>query len=256
MKTIFITGASSGIGLASAKLFQAKGWKVIATMRKPTPLENITVLPLDVTNITQIQSTVAQALAMGEIDVVLNNAGFGIIGPMEAYTPEQVQEVVNTNFLGTVNVTQAFISYFRERKSGLFINVTSMAGITGYPFTSIYNGTKWALEGWSESLAIELALFNIGVKTVLPSATKTNLYGSSSYRATHPAYDASLQKMLAGVNPASTAEQIADVVYEAATDKEDKMRYPAGIAAGDIYKRRYEIGPEAFRKEVTKWFLG
>lgn len=260
MKTIFITGASSGIGKATAKIFQSRGWKVIATMRTPeketelTQLENVTVLPLDVTNDAQIQSTVKAAISSGNIDVVLNNAGHGLFGPVEAVSDEHISKQINTNFLGPLKVIQAFIPYFREKKHGLFINTTSMAGLTGFPLSSIYNATKWALEGFSECLSIELSIFNIGVKTVAPDATKTDLFSSADVIA-HPLYNEVIQKMLGGIQQSGEPIDIADVIYEAATDGKDQLRYPAGGAAKQIYARRLEIGPEASRQETTQWFF-
>jgi NAD(P)-dependent dehydrogenase (short-subunit alcohol dehydrogenase family) len=261
MKTIFITGASSGIGKATAKLFQSKGWNVIATMRNPeketelTQLKNITVLPLDVTNIEQIKLTVNKALSLSEIDVVLNNAGYGLMSSLEAFTDENIVRQVDTNFLGTIRVTQAFIPYFRENKKGLFINVTSIGGHTGFPFTSVYNGTKWAVEGWSECLSIELSMFGVGVKTVAPSATNTNLFTHNSDVTPLPFYEAIEEKMLSMINPASTPEEIAEVIYEAATDNKDQLRYFAGKSSQAIYDRRMEIGAEASRKEIKKIYF-
>ncbi|WP_291911992.1 SDR family oxidoreductase [Chitinophaga sp. CB10] len=261
MKTIFITGASSGIGKATAKLFQSKGWHVIATMRNPeketalTQLENITVLPLDVTNVKQIASTVATAVSLAKIDVVVNNAGYGLMSSLEALTEDNIVKQVDTNFLGTVRVTKAFIPYFRERKSGLFINVTSIGGHTGFPFTSIYNGTKWAVEGWSECLSIELSMFGVGVKTVAPSATNTNLFSHHSDVAPLPYYEAVEKKMLGMIKPASLPEEIADVIYEAATDNKDQLRYFAGKSSQAIYDRRMEIGAEASRKEIKSIYF-
>src|SRR3954447_24233583 len=134
-KTIFITGASSGLGKATAKLFQSKGWNVIATMRNPEKetellqMENITLLPLDVTNTEQIKSTVANAISLDNIDVVFNNAGYGLMGAMEALTDEQIEKQINTNLMGVIRVSHAFIPYFRKRKEGLFISTTSMGGL-------------------------------------------------------------------------------------------------------------------------------
>src|SRR5258706_2224006 len=145
MKTIFITGASTGLGKATAKLFAAHGWKVIATMRKPenetelNRIGNITLLPLDVTNVEQIKATAQTAIAMGSIDVVFNNAGYGLIGPMEPVTDEQLTRQINTNILGVIGVTQAFIPYFREKKSGLFITTTSLGGLLTFPLFSVYH---------------------------------------------------------------------------------------------------------------------
>ncbi|MBO9729394.1 MAG: SDR family oxidoreductase [Chitinophaga sp.] len=260
MKTIFITGASSGIGKATAKLFQARGWKVIATMRTPenetelTALENVLILPLDVTNNTQIHSTVQSAISSGNIDVVLNNAGHGLFGPLEAVNEEQILKQVNTNLLGPLKVIQAFIPYFREKKSGLFINTTSMAGLTGFPLSSVYNSTKWALEGLSECLSIELSMFGIGVKTVSPDATKTNLFTSADV-VSHPLYDDVIKKMIGRIQQTGESINIAEVIFDAATDGKDQLRYPAGGAAKQIYARRLDIGPEASRIETTKWFL-
>jgi len=261
MKTIFITGASSGIGKASAQFFHARGWYVIATMRHPekekelSQLEHVTLLPLDVTDIVQIKSTVSEAIALRKVDVILNNAGYGLFGAMEAYTEEQIQRQINTNFLGTVRVTQAFIPYFREQQGGLFINITSVGGNTGFPFGSMYNATKWALEGWSECLSIELAGFNIGVKTVAPDATKTDLFSRSFDLAKHPLYDAAVEKVLGTVEQTTLPEEIAAVIYEAATDEEDRLRYPAGRKAKGILERRREIGAEEFRREVKRSFV-
>lgn len=138
-KGIFITGASSGLGKATAKLFAAKGWKVIATMRKPenetelNQVANVTLLPLDVTNLEEIEKCSQRAIAQANIDVVFNNAGYGLVGPMEAVTDEQLLREVNTNLLGVIRVTRAFIPYFREKKSGLFISTTSIGGLVTFP---------------------------------------------------------------------------------------------------------------------------
>jgi NADP-dependent 3-hydroxy acid dehydrogenase YdfG len=261
MKTIFITGASSGIGKATAKLFQSQGWYVIATMRNPqketelSQLENVTLLPLDVTNVEQIKTTVDKAVSLRSIDVVLNNAGYGLMGALEAFTDENIVRQINTNFLGTVRVTQAFIPYFREKKNGLFINVTSIGGHTSFPFTSIYNGTKWAVEGWSECLSIELSMFNVNVKTVAPSSTKTELFSHNSDVTSLSFYEAVENKMLSMINPASTPNEIAEVIYEAATDNKDQLRYFAGKNSKAIYERRLEIGAETSRKEIKKMYF-
>ena len=260
MKTIFITGSSSGIGKAAAKLFHARGWHVIATMRNPeketelTQLENVTIMPLDVTDNSQINSTIEKAVSLRSIDIVLNNAGHGLFGPVEAVTNEQIQRQINTNLLGPLHIIQAFIPYFRKQGKGLFINTTSMAGLTGFPLSSIYNATKWALEGLSECLAIELSIFGIGVKTVSPDATNTNLFRSADV-VSHPLYDRAIQKMLGGIAASIPPEDIAEVIYQAATDNKDQLRYPAGGDAQQIYARRLEIGPETSRQETTNWFL-
>ena len=172
-QTIFITGASTGLGRAAAKLFAAKGWKVIATMRDPSKSDlgttpNVTLLPLDVVNPAQIKETAAKALALGPVDVVFNNAGYGLAGAFEGATDEQLQTQLNTNLLGVMRVTQAFLPALRAQKSGTILTTTSIGGLVTFPFNSVYHATKWALEGWSESLAYELAPFGIRVKTLAP----------------------------------------------------------------------------------------
>jgi NAD(P)-dependent dehydrogenase (short-subunit alcohol dehydrogenase family) len=264
MKTIFITGASTGLGKATAKLFASKDWKVIATMRKPETetelhrIDNITLLPLDVTNLEQIKSTTQKAIALGNIDVVFNNAGYGLIGPMEPVTDEQLTRQINTNILGVIRVTQAFIPYFREKKNGLFITTTSMGGLLTFPLSSVYHATKWALEGWSESMAFELNQFGVGIKTVSPGGIKTDFVRRSLDTTSHPAYSALIEKLFAGIHEDSfsTAEQIAEIVYEAATDGKDKLRYVAGADAEALYAQRLQLGDEAFRKGMAQQFFG
>ena len=267
-KTIFITGASSGLGKATAKLFAEQGWNVIATMRKPenetelNTIENITLLPLDVTNTEQIKLTTNEALALGEIDVVFNNAGYGLGGVFESTSDEQLTRQINTNLLGVMRVTQAFIPHFREKKSGLFISTTSIGGLMSFPFFSVYHASKWALEGWSESLAFELGSHGIQVKTVSPGGILTDFAGRSLDMSMHEAYAADLQKLTnVMMDPErqktySTAKQIADVIFEAATDGQSKLRYVAGEDAKAMYAQRKEVGDEAFRMGVKEMFLG
>lgn len=266
MKTIFITGASSGLGKATAKLFHEKGWNVIATMRTPeketelSQLKNVTLLPLDVTNFDQIQTTVKKALEISDIDIVFNNAGYGLIGPLESLTDDQITKQLNTNLLGVIRVTNAFIPYFRERKSGLFISTTSIGGLIAFPLSSIYHATKWGLEGWSESMAFELNQFGINIKTVSPGGIKTEFLHGSLDTGIQPEYETLSNKLFANVDTmfemASTPEQIADVVYEAATDGKKQLRYVAGEDAKAMYKQRLEVGDEVFRTEFSKQFFG
>ena len=152
-KTIFITGSSTGLGRATTKLFASKGWKVIATMRNPEKeaelnlLSGVASLPLDVTDPQQINSVVEKVMAMGGVDVVFNNAGFGLAGPLEGLTDGQIMRMINTNMMGTIRTTKAFVPHFRAKSAGLFINTTSIGGLIAVPFNSIYHATKWALEG-------------------------------------------------------------------------------------------------------------
>jgi len=260
MKTIFITGASAGIGKATAKLFAQKGWNVIATMRKPENekelnlIDNITLLPLDVTNPDQIRATTEEALALGPIDVVFNNAGYALLGVLEAITDEQIVRQMETNFFGVVRVTQAFIPYFREKGSGLFITTGSSAGLMGFPLSSMYDASKWALEGWSESLSYELAEVGVGIKTIEPGLVATEI-GDRSEIVSHPAYESLMGKFTALMTPGeniTTAEQIADVVYSAANDGTDTLRYVCGEDAKHLYAQRLANGDEAFRTGIKQ----
>ncbi|PTS97744.1 short-chain dehydrogenase/reductase [Pedobacter sp. HMWF019] len=263
MKTIFITGASTGLGKATAKLFAAKGWKVIATMRKPenekelSVTDHISLLPLDVTNPNQITDAVQKAIALGPVDVVFNNAGYGLMGPLESTTDEQLVRQLDTNILGVIRVTQAFIPYFREKKAGLFISTTSIGGLITFPFSSVYHATKWALEGWSESMAFELGKIGVCIKTVSPGGIKTDFLSRSADMSTHPVYQKWVDKMFSGFNEDhfTSAEDIAAVVYEAATDGKDKLRYVAGEDAKALYAQRLQLGDEAFRKQMAQTFL-
>ncbi|PWN65982.1 SDR family oxidoreductase [Chryseobacterium oncorhynchi] len=265
MKTIFITGASTGLGKVAAKLFQNKGWNVIATMRNPdadtelASLENVTLLPLDVTNPAQIESTIKKSLELGDVDVVFNNAGYGLIGPLEALSDDQIVKQIDTNLLGVIRVTQAFIPYFREKESGTFISTTSIGGLIAFPLGSTYHATKWALEGWSESMAFELNKFGIDIKTVSPGGIKTDFVSRSLDSATSPAYEEMINSLYSSMEgmmeAASTPEQIAEVVYEAATDGKKQLRYVAGEDAKLLYAQRLELGDEAFRDQLGKQFI-
>jgi len=267
-RTIFITGSSSGLGRATAKLFASKAWKVIATMRNPDKeteldkLAGVVLLPLDVTDSKQIKETVDKAVATGGIDVVFNNAGYGMAGPLEGLTDEQMVRMVDTNMMGAIRTTKAFLPYFREKGSGLFINTTSIGGLITVPFNSLYHATKWALEGWSESIAFEMKQFGIGLKIVEPGGMKTDFFTRSFDTGRHQAYDKLVEKVMSVItDPArmetySSPAQIAEVVYEAATDGKDQLRYVAGEDAKATYAMRLQIGDEAFRKAMNQQFFG
>ena len=264
MKTIFITGASSGLGKATARLFSTKGWRVIASMRNPdketdlNQLDNVVLVSLDVTDPVQIEKTVSEVLRQYDLDVVFNNAGYGLIAPLEAISDQQISRQFETNVMGVIRLTRAFIPHFREKGSGLIITTTSMAGLFGLPLSSIYCASKFAIEGWTEGLSYELNQLGIGVKTVAPGGIKTDFAGRSLDTASHPAYHEIINKLYAGIDTEAftDAEQIAEIVYEAATDGKDQLRYLAGEDAKTLYARRLAIGSEAFRKERETFFFG
>ena len=267
-KTIFITGSSSGLGRATARLFASKGWKVIATMRNPdketelAKVPGVVLLPLDVTNRQQIEAAAAATIAAGGVDLVFNNAGYGMAGPLEGSTDEQIVRIVDTNLMGPIRTTKAFIPHFREKSAGMFINTTSIGGLMTVPFNSLYHATKWALEGWSESMAFELNQLGIGMKTIEPGGMKTDFFTRSFEVGKHSDYDALVNRVMSIVTDAkqmetySTPEQIAEVVYEAATDGKDQLRYVAGPHAKATYAARLQLGDEAFRKALRQQFFG
>jgi NAD(P)-dependent dehydrogenase (short-subunit alcohol dehydrogenase family) len=267
-KTIFITGSSSGLGRATAKLFASKGWRVIATMRNPkkeaelAALPGVELLALDITDPQQIESAVARAVAAGGVDVVFNNAGYGMAGPLEGLTDEQMLRMVNTNLMGTIRTTKAFLPHFREKRAGLFINTTSIGGLMTVPFNSMYHATKWALEGWSESMAFELNQLGIGMKIVEPGGMKTDFFTRSFDVGRHADYDALVGRVMNAITDPkqmetySLPERIAEVVYEAATDGKDQLRYVAGADAKAAYAARLQLGDEAFRKAIRQQFFG
>ncbi|MCG8348968.1 MAG: SDR family oxidoreductase [Chloroflexales bacterium] len=260
MNTIVITGASSGIGKATAKYFAGKGWKVAATMRKPaneTELnqhDNISLYGLDVTDEASIANAAEQILNdFGAVDVVLNNAGYGLLGPFEAATPEQIKRQFDTNVFGLMSVTRAFLPHFRANRAGLFLNVSSIGGLVTFPLMSLYHSTKWAVEGFSESLSYELGELGIRVKIIEPGGVATDFSGRSLVLAGKEgltAYDEVMGKFQAnrakfGLN-ASTAEFLAEGIYAAATDGKTQLRYLIGEDAEQTYAMRQQAGDDAF----------
>jgi len=260
MKTIFITGASTGLGKATALLFQSRGWKVIATMRDVqkgadlAELDHVTVLPLDVTDPIQIEKTVASVLAQGSVDVVFNNAGYGLGGPLENLTDAEIVRLFDTNMLGTIRVTKAFIPAFKIRGQGMFISTTSMAGLMAVPFNSIYNASKFAIEGWTEGMYQELRLFNIGIKTVAPGIIKSS-FGENAIWSIADEYKEGFEKSMAAFDFQSyfsTPEMIAEIVYEAATDGKNQLRYIAGEDVNRHFAQYQKLGRQAYVDQLAE----
>ncbi len=239
-KVILITGASSGIGRETAKLFQTKNWKVAATMRVPEKAEDlqkivdIECLRLDVTDVNSITAAISETLEkFGRIDAVVNNAGYALTGAFEAASPEQIEKQFQTNVFGLMNVCREVLPYFRKEKRGIIVNVASVGGRLAFPFYSLYNSTKWAVEGFSESLQYELEQFNIHVKIIEPGPIKTDFYDRSqdvTRRENLTAYDYMLDKAIPNMRKAAEdapdGSVVAETIYEAVTDGTKKLRYP------------------------------
>jgi NAD(P)-dependent dehydrogenase (short-subunit alcohol dehydrogenase family) len=234
-KTILITGASTGIGRAVAELFLAEGWNVAATARRPESLSDWAVsdralaLALDVTDPASIAAALDAARArFGALDVLVNNAGIGLAGPIEAISTQQLQDHFATNLFGLAAVTQAALPAMRERGQGLIINVSSIVGRVGLPFLSAYCASKFAVEGLTEAIHYELKPFGVRVKLVEPAGTRTAF---EHPWVEHPAYEPQLSavrvKMEEGGAASPEPSLVAKVVLKAANDSSDRLRYVA-----------------------------
>ena len=260
-KTVLITGASSGFGRETVKLFHTKGWNVIATMRSPeketelSELSNILISKLDVTDKVSIQSAIKEGTEkFGSIDVLVNNAGYGALGAMEAATEEQVRQQFDVNFFGLVAVTQAVLPVMREQKSGIIVNVSSVGGRVTFPFSSLYHASKFAVEGLTESLQYELNPMGILLKIVEPGGYKTEFAGRSMtlIGADGPEdYKGSFNKFISLLDNWSMSENIGEVVeviYEAVTDGTETLRYPVGHDVVQLVETRRQMDDVAFKK--------
>ncbi len=267
-KTILITGASSGIGKATAALFQAKGWNVVATMRAPeketelSSLDNVLVSRLDVLDLDSIQQAIEGGIEkFGKIDVLLNNAGYGAYGPLEAFPRESIIRQFNTNVIGLLDVTRGILPHFRKHKSGIIINVSSIGGKITFPLGSLYHGTKFAVEGISEALSFEMAQIGVKVKIVEPGLIATDFGGRSfdfsnneemiEYQPIVGALFKSFQAMGSNASPATL---VADVIYKAATDETNTLRYRAGLDAERLLDNRKKLDEEEFVGMVKQQF--
>lgn len=241
MKTILITGASSGFGLETAKYFLERGWKVIATMRTPNQevlprSENLRILPLDVTNEDSIRKTVLDA---GPIDVLVNNAGIGALTAAEGASMKLVREIFDTNTLGTIAMTQAVIPQFRERRVGMIVNVTSTVTLKALPLLAIYTASKAAINAFSESLALELKEFNIRVGVILPGRAPETKFGENGQKAQRiavpEAYSGLFAKVMTGwgesTDPVTSATDVAEAIWRTVNESSTPILLPAGADA-------------------------
>jgi NAD(P)-dependent dehydrogenase (short-subunit alcohol dehydrogenase family) len=263
-KTVLITGASSGFGRSAAQLFHTNGWNVIATMRSPekeTELNNLSdvlVTQLDVTDKATIQTAVAQGIEkFGKIDVLVNNAGYGALGALEPATQDEIRKQFNVNVFGLIAVTQAVLPTMRHQKAGVIINVSSVGGRVTFPFSSLYHATKFAVEGLTESLQYELNPLGIHLKLVEPGGYKTEFSGRSltlinadDFEDYGPSFNKFIT-MLDNWPMSENISEVADVIYAAATDGTEQLRYPVGHDAAQLIQTRSQIGDVEFKKMMT-----
>jgi len=248
MKTVLITGCSSGYGLETARHFHAHGWNVIATMRTPRPDvlppgERLRVLPLDV---TRPESIAAALEASGPIDALVNNAGIGLFGAFEVTPMSTIREVFETNTFGVMAMTQAVLPQFRARRSGVVVNVTSSATLAPMPLVAVYTASKLAVEGFTASLALELEAFDVRVKLVEPgygpSTAFTRNSGARLAGLIPEAYAPFAQKTLAaygqGGLAVTAASDVAETVFRAVGAPSPELRFPAGPDAVALAQAR------------------
>jgi NAD(P)-dependent dehydrogenase (short-subunit alcohol dehydrogenase family) len=246
-----------------------KGWQVAATMRNPDAMTELNDLPgvkvyaLDVTKPDQVNSVVQTVWQdFGGIDVVINNAGYGAIGPFESASEEQIQLQMETNFMGTVRVMKAFIPLFKQQKNGVLINLSSVAGRLGMPLYNIYHASKFAVEGLTESLYYELRPFGIRVRLVEPGPIKTDFNSRSRKDLTAPeglGYTRLVDQVNRFYNKmfseAQGADVVAKVIYKAATRKGSKIRYPAGRIAKSLMLLN-KLTPGSWMRVINRKIMG
>ena len=237
MKTILITGCSSGYGLETARHFLAQGWNVIATMRTPREdalprSDRLRILPLDV---TRPESIAAALEAAGPIDVLVNNAGIGLIGALEATSMARTRAIFETNTFGVMAMTQAVIPAFRARRSGTIVNVTSSAVLMPMPLVSVYTASKTAIEGFTGSLAHELRAFGVRAKLVQPGygpgtsfTQNTDVTIEEAIPAPYMPFAEPILAAFATPGAVTTAADVAEGVWQAVHDQSDRMHFPAG----------------------------
>ncbi|AIO45499.1 MULTISPECIES: SDR family oxidoreductase [Burkholderia] len=241
MKTVLITGCSSGFGLEIARHFLARDWRVVATMRKPgddvlPPSERLRVLPLDVTNADSIRTAIEAA---GPIDVLVNNAGFGAAAPAELTPLDTVRALFDTNTIGTIAMTQALLPQFRARGAGVVVNVTSSVTLKALPLVSAYRASKAAVNAFTESMAVELEPFGVRAHLVLPGRAPDTRFADNAranmHGFDHEAYaefvGQAVARMLDASGPITHAQDVAEAVWRAATDPSSPLRLPAGADA-------------------------
>ena len=258
-KTILITGTSSGIGKATAIYFQQKGWNVIATMRSPEKdtelkeLENVLLEKLDVLDLESINQAIQNGIEkFGKIDALVNNAGYGAYGPLESFPRENIIKQFNTNVIGLMDVTKAIIPHFRANKDGVIVNISSIGGQMTFALGSLYHGTKFAVEGISESLHYEMKEIGVKVKIVEPGMIATDFGGRSfDFQAGEiadyqPIIGALMKQWQNPDNSSSAASLVADVIYTAASDDSEQLRYRAGDDANFLLDSRKKMTDNEF----------
>lgn len=274
MKTILITGASSGFGEATAKFFAKKGWNVIATMRNPKANNhglydsaNMLVTYLDVQDQQSIEAAITQGITrFGRIDTVVNNAGYGLFGIFEGVSRDAIQQQFEVNVFGAMDIVRAILPHFRENGEGTIINVSSGAGAIGFPMASIYSASKFALEGWSEGLSYELGSLGIKVKIIEPGGAPQT--GFMARMGTENAdvqvidsylpflqYMGKLYGDMASTSQPDAVEKVVETIYTAANDGSTQLRYTPTQDIYPLLNARRSTSEEEYRALTLGLFV-
>ena len=272
-QTVLVTGTSSGFGAAAARHFSERGWNVIATMRDPSKagdlasLNNVEVLKLDAEDQSTSETAIQQGIKrFGKIDVVVNNAGYGLFSVFEGASREAIQKQFATNVFGAMDVVRAILPHFRANKKGTIINVSSGAGAIGFPMASIYSSSKFALEGWSEGLRYELGALGITVKIIEPGGAMATGFmarvgGEASSVQLIEDYLPWLEqigKLYVGVGEAADPDAVDKVVaaiFAAATDGTDQLRYTPTNDIAPILNARRSTSEAEYQSFTTGLFV-
>jgi NAD(P)-dependent dehydrogenase (short-subunit alcohol dehydrogenase family) len=275
-KVALVTGSSSGIGFETSLMLARAGFNTYASMRNLEKSKNITeiakkeklplqVVQLDVNNDGSVKDAIVKILKADQrIDVLINNAGYGLFGSVEDTSIEEIKAQFETNFFGVVRVTQQVLPLMRRQNSGTIVNVSSVGGRIGLPALSAYHSTKFALEGLSESIAFELEPFGIRVVIIEPGVIRTNILNSSSSakKALDPKspYFSLSQKLndnfksMMESESSSPPEEVAKVILQAVTSENPQLRYSVGDDAANLIDARKNMPDKEFRKMIMKNF--
>jgi NAD(P)-dependent dehydrogenase (short-subunit alcohol dehydrogenase family) len=271
-KTVLITGCSSGFGAATARYFANQGWQVIATMRNPNDGDHLSgrdgvfVTRLDVQDKASIAQAISAGIAhFGRIDVLINNAGFGLFGIFETTPAEQIREQFEVNLFGVMDVTREILPHFRANKTGVILNVSSGGGVFTLPMISLYCASKFALEGFSEALTYELSPLGITLKLVEVGGSISTNFGKRSGKdsgldqapSDYGGFIAAVGGVFAELRDAAIADpdDVAKFIYEAGTDGTDRLRYVTGEDIKPLIKARRETSEQDYIRFMRSRFM-